>query len=72
MKKFLFALLAVVAVAAACNPEDAKELPAVSFEAALPVISDASATFNITEEREKEIVTLLLKSAVEINRRLSF
>ena len=47
MKKFLFALLAVVAVAAACNPEDAKELPAVSFEAALPVISDASATFNI-------------------------
>ena len=50
MKKFLFALLAVVAVAAACNPEDAKNSPAVSFETALPVISDASATFKIVTQ----------------------
>lgn len=42
------------------------------FYGALAAAIDASATFNITEEREKEIVTLLLKSAVEINRRLSF
>lgn len=42
------------------------------FYGALATAIDASATFNITEEREKEIVTLLLKSAVEINRRLSF
>lgn len=42
------------------------------FYGALATAIDASATFSITEEREKEIVTLLLKSAVEINRRLSF
>ena len=47
MKKILFSLLAIVYIAVACNPDDAKERPAVSFETALPVISDADATLKI-------------------------
>ena len=39
-------LLAAVSFAA-CNPDEAKESPAVSFETALPVMADGSATFKI-------------------------
>jgi len=42
------------------------------FYGALATAIDASATFTISDEREKEVTTLLVKSAVEINRRLSF
>ena len=47
MKKFLFSLIAIVSIAVACNPEESKDAPAVSFETALPVVSDASASFKI-------------------------
>ena len=42
------------------------------FYGALATAIDASETYDISEEREKEVVGLLLKSATEINRRLSF
>lgn len=46
MKKLFFAICALVAVAAACTPEAAKN-PAVSFETAIPVTAGEVATFTI-------------------------
>lgn len=46
MRKIFVLLLATVAVAVACTPES-KVKPAVSFETALPITADASATFQI-------------------------
>ena len=47
MKKFLFPLLAVLTVAAACNTEEIKVFPAASFVTASPVIEDECAIFKI-------------------------
>ena len=46
MKKILFAICALVAVAAACTPEN-KVTPAVSFETAIPVVAGEVATYTI-------------------------
>ena len=46
MKKIVFAICALVAVAAACTPEN-KVTPAVSFETALPVVAGEVATYTI-------------------------
>lgn len=46
MKKIFFAFCALVAVAAACTPEN-KVTPAVSFETALPVVAGEVATYTI-------------------------
>lgn len=46
MKKIFFAFCALVAVAAACTPEN-KVTPAVSFETALPIVAGEVATYTI-------------------------
>ena len=46
MKRIVFAICALVAVAAACTPEN-KVTPAVSFETALPVVAGEVATYTI-------------------------
>lgn len=46
MKRILFAICALVAVAAACTPEN-KVTPAVSFETALPIIAGEVTTYTI-------------------------
>ena len=46
MKRIVFAICALVAVAAACTPEN-KVIPAVSFETALPVVAGEVATYTI-------------------------
>ena len=46
MKRILFAICALVAVAAACTPEN-KVTPAVSFETALPIVAGEVATYSI-------------------------
>ena len=47
MKKFLFPLLAVLTIAAACNTEEIKVFPAASFVAAVPAMEDECAIFKI-------------------------
>ena len=47
MKKIFALMCAVSVVFAACTPEGAGILPAVSFESAVPVVSDGVATFKI-------------------------
>ena len=46
MKKIMFMICALAAVAVACTSET-KEVPAVSFETAIPVTSGEIATFKI-------------------------
>ena len=47
MKRFLFGMLASLAVFAACEQSQEDKRPAVSFETAIPVMADEVATFSI-------------------------
>lgn len=48
MKRFILAFAAAIALFAACNPADKDYKPTVSFETAVPVVSDGVATLKIT------------------------